>query len=243
MTKNEKLLVEVWSDVVCPFCYIGKRNYEKALSEFENKDDVVLQFKSFQLDPDFIQNPGERHDLTKSLAQKYRRSEAEIEQMQNQITATAKAAGLVFNFDKVVTFNTFNAHRLLQIAGEKGFGNALHEAFFAAYFTRGRDLGSPDVLKEEALRAGLTENDIERALSGDDYAYKVNQDIQEAGNLGISGVPFFVFNRKYGVSGAQPPQVFLDTLKAAYEEWKKSKTVTLQTVAQGQSCDVNGNCS
>lgn len=243
MANNEKLRVEVWSDIVCPFCYIGKKNYEKALSEFGNKDDIILEFKSFQLDPDFTQDPGKRHDLTKSLAQKYRRSEAEIELMQNQITATAKSAGLTFNFDKAVTFNTFNAHRLLHIAGEKGLGNALQEAFFAAYFTLGRDLGNPEVLKEEALRVGLTEEDIEKALSGDDYAYKVNQDIQEAGNLGISGVPFFVFNRKYGVSGAQPPQVFLDTLKAAYEEWEKSKTVTLQTVAQGQSCDVDGNCS
>ncbi|MCO5286758.1 MAG: DsbA family oxidoreductase [Chitinophagaceae bacterium] len=242
MNTEDKLLVEVWSDIVCPFCYIGKRNYESAISQFTYAQDVVLEFRSFQLDPHFVQDHSKRHDLTKSLSEKYRRPVAEIEAMQQQITQTAKAAGLDFHFEKAITFNTFDAHRIIQIAKEKELGNKLVEIFFAGYFTEGKNLGDKNILTREAMDAGLTREEIEKALTDDSYAYKVKQDIQEASNLGISGVPFFVLNDKYGVSGAQPTQVFLDTLMTAHEDWVKSKKPGLKIVAQGESCDADGNC-
>ncbi|MCO6497480.1 MAG: DsbA family oxidoreductase [Chitinophagaceae bacterium] len=243
MDATDKLHIEVWSDVVCPFCYIGKKNYEKALAEFEHKGDVVLEFRSFQLDPYFVQEPGKRHDLTQSLSEKYRRPVKEIEAMQNQITQTAKNAGIDFHLEKAITFNTFKAHRLIQIAKEKGIGNKFAEMLFAGYFTEGKDFGDDETLRQEALKAGLTQEDIDKALSDDDYAYKVSQDIQEAANMGITGVPFFVLNEKYGVSGAQPPQVFLDTIKTAYDDWNKTRKTTLQIVSQSESCNVNGKCN
>jgi len=242
MKNQDKLLVEVWSDVVCPFCYIGKRNYEKALASFQYADDVQLEFKSFQLDPNFEQIPGQRLDLTANLAKKYNKSIQEVEQMQQGITATAKSVGLDFDFDKAVTFNTFNAHRVAQAAKDAGLGNELEEAFFAAYFVEGKDLGNPEVLKQTAMAVGMSEEDIDKALTDEQYAQRVKEEINEAASLRISGVPFFVFDRKYGVSGAQPVEAFLQTLEAAHKEWKETNAPIFKTVAEGPSCDAEGNC-
>ena len=240
MSNIKKLHVEVWSDIVCPFCYIGKRNYEKALSTFKQSNDVELEFRSFQLEPDFIQDTTNKYNLTEALAKKYRRSIAEIKEMQQQITETAKSVGLDFNFDTSVRFNTYNAHRIIQIAKEKGIGNQLIEAFFLAYFTQGKNLGDSATLNAVATSNGLTAEDVQLALTDDSYAYKVKQDLQEAASIGISGVPFFVFNRKYGISGAQPPQVFSETLQKAYQEWRQAED--LHIVKHGSTCDVSGNC-
>lgn len=242
MKNTNKLKVEVWSDVVCPFCYIGKRNYENTLKQFAYADEISLEFKSFQLDPNFKQNPNERLDLTKNLAEKYGKSIQEVEQMQAGITHAAKAAGLNFDFDKAITFNTFDAHRVAQVAKEKGLGNKLEEAFFSAYFTEGKDLGNPEVLLQTAIKTGLTKEDVEEALSQEKYANQVKTEINEAATLGISGVPFFVFDRKYGVSGAQPVEAFLQTLEVAHKEWKENQTPVFKNVVQGPSCDTDGNC-
>lgn len=243
MKNRDKLKVEVWSDIVCPFCYIGKRNYENALAQFANAEDVELEFKSFQLDPNFKQNPNERLDLTQNLAKKYGKSIQEVQQMQAGITQTAKSVGLDFDFDKAITFNTFDAHRVAQVAKEKGIGNELEEAFFAAYFVEGKDLGNPEVLKQTAINVGLTAEDIDKALTDSKYADQVKSEINEAAQLGISGVPFFVFDRKYGVSGAQPVEVFLQTLEAAHKEWKEAQKPIFKNVAEGPACDASGNCS
>lgn len=192
MSTSNKLKVEVWSDIVCPFCYIGKRNYEAALKDFQHASEIELEWKSYQLDPDFQQIPGEQYDLTAGLAKKYNRPVEAIKQMQAQITESAKAVGLTYDFDKAQTFNTFDAHRVLQMAKEHGLGDQLEEVFFKAYFTDGKDLGNLEVLKAEAQTVGLSSEDIEKALTDDAYAYKVNQDIQEAYNIGVTGVPFFV---------------------------------------------------
>lgn len=243
MIMENKLKIEIWSDIVCPFCYIGKRNYESALAEFEHKDKVELEFKSFQLDPDFIQDSAQKHDYRQGLAQKYGRSLEEINAMIEQMTSSAKAAGLDFDLDNAIQFNTFEAHRVLHLAKEKGVGNQLKEALLAAYFTESKDLGNKEVLKAEALKVGLNSEDFELALTDDSYAYKVRQDIQEAGNLTISGVPFYVFDRKYGISGAQPPAVFLDTLRKTYAEWTGKSGITLENTNEGMSCDTDGNCN
>lgn len=241
MSTPRKLKVEVWSDVVCPFCYIGKRNYEKALSAFANRDDIELEFKNFQLDPNFIQDPANKANIEESLAEKYNKPVEEIHRMQQHIVNTAKAAGLEYHMDKAVRFNTFDAHRLLQKANEKGLGAKLEEALFAGYFTEGKNLGDKENLKKVALEVGLSEQDFHDAMNDEEYAIRVDQDIQEAAKLGITGVPFFVFNRKYAVNGAQPIEVFSDTLTAAFEDWKNDKG-GLKTVNHGATCDINGNC-
>ncbi|MCO5232894.1 MAG: DsbA family oxidoreductase [Chitinophagales bacterium] len=238
----EKLIVEVWSDISCPFCYIGKRNYEKALEDFTNASDVVLEMRSFQLDPHFIQQEGAELGVKKKLANKYRKSIAEVEMMLSHITESAKNVGLHFKMDEIVEFNSFNAHRVLQKAITKGLDTKLSDAFHAAHFENGEDLGNEMVLKAIALKAGLTEEEFNQALTEEDYAYKVKQDIQEAANLGITGVPFFVFNRKYGVSGAQPQQVFLDTLKTSFNDWKANQELIIHNNSSSSSCDLDGNC-
>lgn len=240
---TNKLKVEVWSDVVCPFCYIGKRHYEIALQDFPHKDEIELEFKSFQLDPDFVQNPDEKLDLAEALAKKYGRSVEEMKAMQNQIVATAKNVGLNYDFDKAVRFNTFNAHRVAKMAEEKGIGNEMEEALFKAYFEEGKDLGNTETLTQLAMEVGLSKEEVEKALTDDDYAFMVNRELREATQLGISSVPFFVFDRKYAVQGAQPPQAFAQTLEAAYKEWKAAQPTVFKSVSEGPSCDLDGNCN
>lgn len=239
----KKLKVEIWSDIVCPFCYIGEKHYEQALAEFPFRDEVELEFKSFQLDPDFTHNPDDRYDLTKGLAEKYHKSIAEIEQMQTHIVATAKAVGLDFDFENSYRFNTQKAHQLVHKAEEKGLGKDMVDAFFSAYFEKGLNLAKPEILQKVALENGLSEEEIQLALSDESYAYQVKQDMQEAGSLGISAVPFFVFDRKYGVSGAQPKEAFLQTLEKSYQDWKTNIGIQMENPTNGDSCTIDGNCN
>lgn len=243
MPVENKMLVEVWSDVVCPFCYIGKRHYEKALAAFPQANKVQLEFKSYQLDSDYIQDPENQESLTEALARKYQKPIQEIEAMQAHIKEMAATVGLQFNMEQAIRFNTYQAHQILKKAKEKNIDHDLHEAFFAAYFTEGKNLGKKEVLKQIAIAQGLSEADVEEALANERYAYEVKQDIQEAASLGVKGVPFFVFNRKYAISGAQPTHVFLETLQKAYKEWTKSQPTAIVNVAEGSSCDVDGNCT
>jgi len=242
MNTPNKLKVEVWSDVVCPFCYIGKRHYEHALAQFEHADEVELEFKSYQLNPDYQQDSTKKENPTVALAKKYNRSIEEMEAMQENVIKMAKEAGLNYNLKNAILFNTFEAHRLLHLAKEKNLGNELEEALFSAYFVEGEDLGNSEVLKSVGANIGLSQEEMEKAFTDEQYAYAVHQDIQEAANLGVTGVPFFVFNRKYGVSGAQPVEAFLNTLKAAHADWKKTQPTTLENITSGPSCDRDGNC-
>lgn len=237
-----QLLVEVWSDIVCPFCYIGKKNYELALSEFNFAQDIKLEFKSYMLDPNFEHNPEEKYDLRQGLANKYGKTLAEVDQMQNHIIAMAQSVGLTFDFQNSYRFNTMNAHRILHKAKEKNIDTKLTEAFFSAYLEKGLNLAKIEVLKKVAQENGMLPEEIDEALTNDLYAYKVQQDLQEAAQLGISGVPFFVFNRKYGVSGAQPKEVFLQTMQQAHADWKNNQPQALEIKKGGAQCDIDGNC-
>lgn len=243
METNNKLHIEIWSDVVCPFCYIGKRNMEKALSDFPHSDEISVEWKSYQLDPIFEQDPGQKLNLVESLAKKYNRPAAVIEESQKNIVRTAKEVGLNFDFDKAVTFNTFQAHRVIQKAKEIGLGDKAEETFFSDYFEQGKDLGDRDVLKEEAIeKVGLSEQQFEDALSDQQYANKVLDNLKEAYQIGVQGVPFFVFDRRYAISGAQPVAAFSETLHKTYDEWKRSQPTPITTVGEGPSCDLDGNC-
>lgn len=206
--------IEIWSDVLCPFCYIGKRHLEAALKDFSGKDRVEIQWRSFQLDPQQETKPGV--DVFSYLAERKGISKAQSEAMHAQVTQMAARAGLEYHFEKAVVANSFDAHRLLQYAKTQNLGDAMKERLFRGYFCEGQNIANFDVLADMAKDAGLDRAAALAVLNQqEEYAQAVKADIQEAQALGISGVPFFVIDRKYAVSGAQPVEVFLRALEGA----------------------------
>ena len=239
-TTQPKMKIEVWSDVMCPFCYIGKRHYEAAIKRFADSSNIELVWKSFQLNP----NSPEHYDgsVNDYLAEHKGISVSQAKQMNDRVTLMAKEAGLTYNLDNARIANSFKAHRIIQLAKTKGLGDEIEENLFRAYFTEGKDFGDVKTLTELAKSIGLTEADVNEALTDDEYAYKVKQDIQEAQQIGVTGVPFFVFNRKYAVSGAQPAEVFLQTLQKSFEEWRKENPAVKLEVTEGNVCTPDGKC-
>ena len=197
---------------MCPFCYIGKRHLEKALESFPGRDSVEITWKSYQLDPTIPMSFEEPVGVYEYLADRKGWSFEQSVQMHERVVEMAASVGLEYNFDKAVVANSLYAHRVIQLAKEKGLDDAIEEIFFRAYFTEGRDLASVTELVALGEEVGLAEADIRAAIASEEFAYRVSQDIQEGVNLGVRGVPFFVFDRKYGISGAEPIQVFIDTL-------------------------------
>lgn len=208
--------VEIWSDVVCPWCAIGKRRFEAALRDFSACDHVEVVWRSFELDPSA---PAERaEDLADHLAAKYRTSREQALQTHTRMTQVAAEEGLEFHFERARPGNTFDAHRLLHLARDRGLQDAVNEALFRAYLTEGEAIGEREVLVRVAAGVGLDADDVRRVLNSDTYAKEVRADEQEARRLGITGVPFFVMDRRYGVSGAQPAGVLLQALDQAWSE-------------------------
>jgi protein disulfide-isomerase len=206
--------IEIWSDIMCPFCYIGKRHFELALKELDFEDELEIEWKSFQLDPTIPKM--ENHvNAYQYLADAKGISVEESKAMHDNVVTSAKRVGLTYNFDKAIVANSFDAHRLIQFAKTVDKGDLAEEALFQAYFTDGIDMANIDSLKVIGLKIGLADSDLNRILHSDEYSYDVSQDIQEGQNLGLRGVPFFVIDRKYGISGAQPVEIFLETLKKA----------------------------
>jgi predicted DsbA family dithiol-disulfide isomerase len=231
-----KMKVEVWSDIMCPFCYIGKRNYESALSGFEGKDDVETEWRSFQLDPTIPASSPVKENVYQYLAVKKGITYEQSAKMHERVIQMAKNAGLDYRFDKAIVANSFDAHRMIQLAKEKGLGDAAEEKLFRAYFTEGKDFGDHETLISIGREIGLNEEEIKEALFSDVYAEKVKEDIQEAVDIGVQGVPFFVFDRRYAVSGAQPPEQFIQVLNQSFGEWKKNNPVTQIAVEEGLVC-------
>ncbi|MBB6270986.1 protein disulfide-isomerase [Pedobacter cryoconitis] len=210
--------VDIWSDVNCPFCYIGKRKFELALEQFEHKDQVEIEWHSFELDPNAETRPGlNAYDY---LAEKKGQSREWSVQMHQQVIGAAAEVGLEFDFDKVIIANSFNAHRLIQLAKAKGLDNEVEEQLFIAHFIAGKNIDDHAVLVETGKAAGLAQADIETLLAGDTFTSEVRADEQIAQQIGISGVPFFILDQKLAVSGAQPPATFLGALEQA---WTKSQ--------------------
>lgn len=231
--------IEIWSDVMCPFCYMGKRNLEKALQQFANTDKVDVIWKSYQLDDSI---PEEVNDTYVGYLSKKRNvSEAQGNEMLASVTASAKQLGLDYRFDKTVMTNSFKAHRLIQFAKTKGKGAEMEEILFKAFFTDGKNVSDTATLKQLGKEADLDENQLDSAFTDDSYAYEVKNDINEARQIGVTGVPFFVIDRKYAISGAQPPEVMLNIIKTAFNEWATKEQPSLNIV-KGQSCDVDGKC-
>jgi predicted DsbA family dithiol-disulfide isomerase len=202
--------VEIWSDIACPFCYIGKRNFERALEIAGKKDEVKIVYRSFELDP--TAEKGRRVAIDEVLAKKYGRSVEWARKMNENVTQTAASCGLKFEMSKIVPTNTFDAHRLSHLAAKHGKQALAQEHLFAAYFTEGRDIADPETLKGIATSLDLPANEVEEMLRSESFAADVREEESMAQELGIQGVPFFLFEGKLAVSGAQPPEVFTRAL-------------------------------
>ncbi len=204
---------------MCPFCYIGKRKFEHALNEFSHKDQVTIVWKSFQLNPAMKTDPSKNINDYLSEAKGWSLDQAR--QMNDRVTAMAGDVGLTYDFDKAIVANSFDAHRLIQLAKAHGLGDAAEERLFRAYFTEGRNTADHETLLELGTDIGLDASDVRQMLESNQYAEAVQRDIYEAQQVGARGVPFFVFNRRYAVSGAQQPETFLGALNTAWSEAQK----------------------
>jgi protein disulfide-isomerase len=205
--------VEIWSDIMCPFCYIGKRKFEAALEKFPKKNEVEIIWKSYQLDPNIKEQPGK--DIYSYLAEAKGQSLEWSKKMHENVVNMAKSVGLEYNFDKAVIANSFDAHRVIQLAKKHGLGDAIEERLFKAYFTEGKNFADHETLAAIGEEVGLDRKEILSLLNSNDLADNVHSDIEEGMRLGLRGVPFFVFNRKIGVSGAQDSEIFLQALEEA----------------------------
>jgi predicted DsbA family dithiol-disulfide isomerase len=206
--------IDIWSDIVCPWCYVGKRRFERALDAFEDRAAVEVVHRSFQLDPS--RPKGHTHKRREMLMGKYGLSLEQVETLDLRMEQTAAAEGLEYHLgEDGLTGNTFDAHRVLQLAGVRGRQDAAVERLFRAYFTEGRSVFEPEALTPLAVEAGLDEAEVREVLTGDAYADAVAADMREARALGVNGVPFFVIDRRFGVSGAQSTDVFAQTLARA----------------------------
>ncbi|WP_237390817.1 DsbA family oxidoreductase [Chryseobacterium sp. KMC2] len=207
--------IEIWSDVMCPFCYIGKNNFEEALNKLPFKDEVQVEWKSFQLDPSL--DPKQTQNTIEYFREKKGFPEAQATQMISQVAQMGKGAGIDFNFEKALITNTFSAHKLLHLAKKYNKSNEMEEALFIAHFIDGKNVGDTEVLVSLAESLDLDKEEARQAVTTDQWNNEVNQDILEARNNGVSGVPFFVLNGKYAVSGAQPVEAFEEALQQTYK--------------------------
>ncbi|WP_427016260.1 DsbA family oxidoreductase [Pseudarthrobacter sp. P1] len=231
--------IEIWSDVACPWCYIGKRRFESALNEFAHKDAVEVAWKSFQLDPSI---PEHFHGSeVEYLAERKGMDPAQVRSMMGHVADAAAGEGLDYKFDDLVVANSFNAHQLLHLAKAHGKGDAVKEALLSGHFEQGENIGSRDYLVRTGVSAGLDATEINAALDTDKYADDVRADFAEGQSLGVSGVPFFVIDRKYGISGAQPAELFSQALN---EAWAEANPLTLMGAGDGsnggESCGPDG---
>jgi len=206
--------VDIWSDVICPWCYVGKARFEKALDSFAHRDEVEVVYHSFELDPS---SPRGQHESNLTmLSKKFGKSPAEALALDDQVGSLARAEGLGFDSGRPVG-NTFDVHRVLHLGLDRGVQHALLGAVNEAYFAQARDVFDRDVLTEVAAGAGLDADEVGKVLDGEAYADEVRQDELQARQIGIGGVPFFVFDMALGASGAQPAELFASALSQAWE--------------------------
>ena len=208
------MIIDVWSDVVCPWCFIGKRRLEKALSLFEHRDQVTIRHRAFQLQPDITSTV----PTSDYLAEKYQMPAAKVKEMQANVCAIADGEGLCYNLDETLSGNTFDAHRLLLWAATIEKQDVLLEAMYSAYFEKSLPLFSHNDLIAVAISAGFVESEVRAVLDTDAFKEEVIADRTLAAQLGATGVPFFVVDMKYGISGAQPLEAFTQTLEGAWAE-------------------------
>jgi predicted DsbA family dithiol-disulfide isomerase len=203
--------VEIWSDVVCPWCYIGKRRFERALERFDGRDGVDVTWRSFQLNPDHPRGDRQGHD--EHLAAKLGMTMDQVRALNERVIKLAAAEGLDYDFDRYQVVNTFDAHRLTHLAKARGLGAAMQERLLRGQLVGGEVLDDSDTLVRLASEVGLTAEEVRQVLESDAYSSDVEDDLREARELGVAGVPFFVIDRRYGISGAQESDLFLQVLE------------------------------
>lgn len=238
---KSKMTVEIWSDIMCPFCYMGKRKFERALEKFPHKDSLEITWKSFQLNPELIT------DTTKSIYQYLSEVKGmdiqHAKDLNSQLADAAKELGLELNFDKVIVANTLKAQKFVHLAAKEGMQDEAEEALFKAFFKEGKNVDDIIVLAEIGNQLGLNTENLDERLNADSLYEEVRMDLYEAHQFRITGVPFFAFNRKFAVSGAQEPEVFFSTLTKAFAEWRTEMPVTELVEVTGQVCSTDGNCN
>lgn len=237
-----KMKIEVWTDIMCPYCYIGKKLYEKALLRFDHADEIELEWKAFQLNPDLPGN-GNGYPVTEYLIGTMGLSEEKVEQMYKNVELLTKDAGGKFNLRNAIAANTRDAHRLIKLAATKGTDTLVVTELGKAYFEDAKDYSDHELLVEIGKKGGLEENEIRAMLAGDDYIYEIKQDMQEAANLGFDTVPTFLMDRRQAIIGSEPESLFVDVLNKTYDQWKKrSAKEEGLNVRKGKSCSADGVC-
>ncbi|MGW3832360.1 DsbA family oxidoreductase [Streptomyces microflavus] len=231
--------VEIWSDIACPWCYIGKARFEKGLAEFAHRDEVEVVHRSFELDPGRAK--GQTEQVIDMLATKYGRTREEAASMEANVAANAQAEGLGYRTEGRDHGSTFDIHRLLHLAKARGRQDELLTLAYRANFAEERSVFDDDVLLALAVEAGLDADEARAVLADPEaYADEVRADEREASELGANAVPFFVLDRRYGISGGQPSEVFVQALEQA---WKDRPVTTLTTVGgDAAACDTDGAC-
>jgi predicted DsbA family dithiol-disulfide isomerase len=228
--------VEIWSDIMCPFCYIGKRRFEAALQQFAHQDEVQVTWHSFELDPNMQTRPGQSiHEL---LAERKGVALAEARRMNEYVAGAAQEVGLRFDFDRMQPVNTFNAHRFSHLAAAHGKQDAAEERLFAAYFSEGLNVDDADTLAQLGTEIGLEAAEVRQMLASEAYAQEVRMDEYQARQIGVRGVPYFVFEDKYAVSGAQPAELFQEVLTKVWDERQPAPSPV--TLAEGPACGLDG---
>lgn len=233
--------IEIWSDIVCPFCYIGKRRIENALKNHPHADKIKVEWKSFLLNPDMVSDPTKKN--VEYLAEIKGWSLEQAKQITQQVVDMAAQEGLEYNMDIAVVANPKDAHRVIQYAKTVSLGDAMKERFLKAYFTEGKNIADFDTITALAVEVGLDADKVKAVLESGEYADKIQYDIYESQQLGVRGVPFFVLDNRYGISGAQHPDVFKETLDKAWDNYVQNQpNLEMVTSTSGDACDIDGEC-
>ena len=229
--------IEIWSDIACPWCYIGKRRFEKGLAGFAHADEVSVTYRSYQLDPSLPKHDprSEREYLIAAKGM----AGGQVDQMLDYVSEQAAGEGLTYDWDALVVANSFDAHRALQYAKTHGLIAELKEALLAAHFEQGRNIGDVDTLIELGVGVGLDEDELRNVLTSAAYTDEVNDDIAEARSLGVTGVPFYVINRTHGISGAQPAHMFTQALETIWEQ-THPQLITIAGADEADACGPEG---
>lgn len=236
----EKIKVEIWSDIMCPFCYIGKRHFEQAIQQLGYQEVIELEWKSFQLDPTIPRDQKITVSVYEYIAERKGWSIEQTKQIHQQVVDMAANVGLSYQFDMAKIANSYLAHLLIQLAKKEGFGDAIEELLFEGYFTKGLDLRDIPTLVNLGLQVGLSKESLQDFTTSKELDTAFKKDFQEAAQIGVTGVPFFVFDRKYAISGAQPVPAFIQTLEQLVTE----KGINLNSISSVSSntCNVDGTC-
>jgi len=239
---EEKMKIEIWSDIACPFCFIGKRQLENALKEFPHSNQIEVEWKSFLLDPSIPK------DANQSLSDYFINTKgltlSQVEKLTKRIQNHAHQAGLDFNYDRAIAANTLNAHRLSHLAKTKSaeLQNRAEDLLFKAYFIEGKNVNEMQVLIEIGTQLGLEAKEVEETIMEQRFSEAIRKEGEEATTLGIPVIPHLILNKQQVISGVQTEEKLLQIVEKAYQEWKENKTSSESTIIQGSSCSIDGHC-